>query len=162
MTNIRHLVYWKCIIWAKSGLPIINSVCEKVWFTISGLSKMQFFNFCLFHFSKFQVAIVKNLIKKPYFFISHKYFDLHTFDNETTALLKVFEISTEMHFVSLFFLNERKITTSILMIQLKSTVVHYAIINSSTISKPFLRVVEYAISFFSIFCLSLFQQGFCQ
>ena len=123
---------------------------------------MRFFNFCLFHFSKFQVAIVKNLIKKPYFFISHKYFDLHTFDNETTALLKVFEISTEMHFVSLFFLNERKITTSILMIQLKSTVVHYAIINSSTISKPFLRVVEYAISFFSIFCLSLFQQDFCQ
>ena len=27
-------------------------------------------------------------------------FDIHTFDNETTALLNFFEISTEMHFVS--------------------------------------------------------------
>ena len=46
-------------------------------------------------------------------------FDLHIFDNETTALLKFFEISTEMHFVSLFFLNERNIATSPLMIHLK-------------------------------------------
>ena len=30
-------------------------------------------------------------------------FDLHTFGNERTALLKMFEISTEMYFVSLFF-----------------------------------------------------------
>ena len=35
---------------------------EKVWFTINGLlSKMLFFYFCLFHFSKFQVTIVKDL-----------------------------------------------------------------------------------------------------
>ena len=33
--------------------------------------------------------------------------DLYTFDNETAALSKFFEISTEMHCVSLFFLNER-------------------------------------------------------
>ena len=32
-------------------------------------------------------------------------FDLHTFDNETAALLKTFKISKEMDFVSLFFLN---------------------------------------------------------
>ena len=32
--------------------------------------------------------------------------DLHTLDNETTALLKRFEISTEMHVVSLVFLNK--------------------------------------------------------
>ena len=32
-------------------------------------------------------------------------FDLHTLDKETTALLRIFEISTEMYFVSLFFLN---------------------------------------------------------
>ena len=36
-------------------------------------------------------------------------FDLHTFDNETTALLKTLEISAEMQFVSLFFLNEKSI-----------------------------------------------------
>ena len=45
-------------------------------------------------------------------------FDLHIFDNETTALGKVFEISTEMHFVS-FVLNERNIKTSLLLIILK-------------------------------------------
>ena len=30
-------------------------------------------------------------------------FDLHTFGNETTALLKIFDIFMETHFVSLFF-----------------------------------------------------------
>ena len=30
-------------------------------------------------------------------------FDLHTFDNETTGFLKLFEILTEMHFASLLF-----------------------------------------------------------
>ena len=30
-------------------------------------------------------------------------FNLHTFENETTTLLKCFEISTEMHFVFIFF-----------------------------------------------------------
>ena len=49
----------------------------------------------------------------------------------------VFEIFTEMHFVSLFFLNERNITTSLLMIHLKCTVVHYTNLNSTSINKPF-------------------------
>ena len=74
-------------------------------------------------------------------------FDLHTFDNEMTALLKFFEISTEMHFVSLFFLNKRNITTSLLMMHLKCTVVHYANLNSSSINTPYLRAVEYAVFF---------------
>ena len=64
-------------------------------------------------------------------------FDLHIFDNETAAPLKLFEIFMEMHFVSLFFLNERNITTSLLMIHLKCAVVHYANPNSSTTYKPF-------------------------
>ena len=42
-------------------------------------------------------------------------FDLHTRDNETTTLLKFFEISTEMHFVSLLFLNKRNVATSLLI-----------------------------------------------
>ena len=75
-------------------------------------------------------------------------FDLYTFDNEITALLIFFEISTEMHFVSSYFLNERNITTSLLMIHLKYTVVHYANLNSSTINEPYLRSVECAIMFF--------------
>ena len=38
-----------------------------------------------------------------------------------------------------FFQNERNITTSLLMIQLKCTVVHYANLNSSFKNKPFLN-----------------------
>ena len=75
-------------------------------------------------------------------------FDPHTFDNETTALLIFFEISTEMHFVSLFFLNERNITILILLIHLKCTVVHYANLNLSSASKHYLGAVEYVIHFF--------------
>ena len=78
-------------------------------------------------------------------------FDLHTFDNETMTLLIIFKISTEMYFVSLFFLNERNITTSLLMIHLKCVVAHYANLNSSSINKFYLRALEYAISFFSKF-----------
>ena len=47
-TNVRYLFYWKFIIWAKSDLPVTNSVCEKVWFTINGQSKILFFDFFIF------------------------------------------------------------------------------------------------------------------
>ena len=87
-------------------------------------------------------------------------FDLLTFDNKTTALSKKFEISTEMHFVSSFSLNERNITTSLVIIHLKCAVARYANLNSSSINMPYLRAVEYAIQFFLIFYLCLFQQSF--
>ena len=64
---------------------------------------------------------------------------LHAFGNETMAFLKFFEINTGMYFVSLFFLNERNITSSFLMIRLKCTVVHYANVNSNSVNKPFLN-----------------------
>ena len=51
----------------------------------------------------------------------------------------VLEICKEMHFVSLFFLNERNITTSLLMIHLKSTTVQYLNLNSSSINNPLLN-----------------------
>ena len=44
-------------------MPIINSVGEKVWFTINGPLKTLFCNFCLFHFSKFKMNIAKNLME---------------------------------------------------------------------------------------------------
>ena len=72
-------------------------------------------------------------------FLGSSNLDLHIFDKETAALLNFFEICTEMHFVSLFFLNERNITTSLLMIHLKCTVVHYSNLNSNSINKPFLN-----------------------
>ena len=54
-------------------------------------------------------------------------FDLYTFDNETMALVKFLKTSREIHFLYLFFLNERNITSSFLMIHLKCVVVHYPI-----------------------------------
>ena len=59
-------------------------------------------------------------------------FDLHTLYNKMIALSKFFEISTEMHLVSLFFLNERNITTLHLMMHIRCTAVHYANLNSSS------------------------------
>ena len=91
-------------------------------------------------------------------------FELHSFHNEMMALLKLFEISTEMYFVSLFFLKERNITTSLVMIHFKCAVVHCANPNSNSgsINKPYLQAVEYTISFFLNSYLRLFLQGFYQ
>ena len=77
-------------------------------------------------------------------------FELHSFHNEMMALLKLFVISTDMYFVSLFFLKERNITTSLVMIHLKCAVVHCANPNSNSgsINKPYIQAVEYTISFF--------------
>ena len=92
-------------------------------------------------------------------------FGLHIFDKETVTLLNFFEICTEMLFVSLFVLIERNITTPLLMIHLKYSVVYYSIQNSSSISRPFLnyRSLNMLVLFFlSISCLRLFERDFCQ
>ena len=57
----------------------------------------------------------------------------------------------EMHFVSLFFLNERNITNSLLMIHLKCTIVHCDNLNSSSINKPYLRAIEYSFFFLTFY-----------
>ena len=68
------------------------------------------------------------------------------------AILNFFEICTEMHFVSLYFLNERNITTSLLVIHLKCTVVNYDNLNSSSINQVFLNYGLLNIRFrFSLF-----------
>ena len=72
------------------------------------------------------MTIVENLVEKPSFLIidfkdSYEVlyvtiiFDLYTFGYEPTVC---FTFSAEMHFVSLFFLNERNIRTPLLMIHL--------------------------------------------
>ena len=76
-------------------------------------------------------------------------FGPHTLDNERTALLKIFEISTKTFFISLVFLNEKNIKTS-LLIYLKFVVVHYRNLNSSSINKLYLWV-----SFIKIFMKKL-------
>ena len=71
-------------------------------------------------------------------------FDLHTFDNETIVLLIFFDfllISTGIH-CFFVFLNESNIATSLLMINLKYTVVHYANLNSISMNKPYLGAAE--------------------
>ena len=65
--------------------------------------------------------------------------DLHIFDKEKAITLIFFENCMKMHSVSLFFLNERNISTCLLMLHLKRTIVHYANLNSSSINKPFLN-----------------------
>ena len=126
-----------------SDLPMKNSVYEKVWFTSDGLSKMLFHFIAFFIFSKFQMTNVKTLMEKPSSFIMD-------FNGSNKVLLRTSS--------TLFFLNvnERNIRTSLLMIHLKCAAVHYANLNSSSINKPYLRAVEYAISFFSISYLRLF------
>ena len=65
------------------------------------------------------------MIFSDFYFVTNT-LDLHIFENETATFSNFFEISTDMHFVSLFFLNERNITTSLLMIHLRCTFLHYA------------------------------------
>ena len=92
-------------------------------------------------------------------------FGLHIFDKETVTLLNFFEICTEMLFVSLFVLIKRNITTPLLRIHLKYSVVSYSIQNSSSISRLFLnyRSLNMLVLFFlSISCLRLFERDFCQ
>ena len=90
------------------------------------------------------------------FYYVTKIFDLHTFDDERTAFSKFFEICLEIHFVSLFFLNETNIRTSFLIIHLKCTVVHYTDLNSISINKPYVRTVENALSCFFLFLLYVY------
>ena len=114
--------------------------------------------FLIFAFSLF--PNFKWLSSKILYWISSVYrkfyyvtniFDLHIFDKETVALLNFLEICIKKHFVSSFFLNEKSITTSLLMIHLKYTVVHYSNLNSSSISKPFLNYGPLNMLFFFLF-----------
>ena len=133
---------------SKMWKPIINSVFETVWLTMNEPPKMLIFK--LFPFSIFWISndyFQKYCGKTTLFYNAFRMFLwsstllqiflIYTFDNETTVLLKVSEICNEMHFVCLFFLYERNITASLLMTYLKCTVVHYANLNSNSISKPF-------------------------
>ena len=84
-----------------------------------------------------------------FYYIKHM-IDLLIFDDETTALLRSFEICTEMHFVSLFSLSERNITTSLLMILLKLLLSKFKNRNKSFLSY---RPLNILFCFFSIFYL---------
>ena len=84
-------------------------------------------------------------------------FDLHIFENEKAAL-SYFFFNLHGFAFWLFFLNERNITTSLLMKNLKCTVVHYTNLNWSSKNKPFLNYgcAEYAISLFFLFAIYVY------
>ena len=67
---------------------------------------------------------------------------------KTQVLIIISTTSQILNLILFIFLNKRNITTSLLMIHFKCIVMHYANLNSSSISKPYLRAVKYAISFF--------------
>ena len=53
------------------------------------------------------MTVVKNLMKKPFFLIMDFQISYDVLVNKMTVLLKVFEIYTEWHFISLFFSIEK-------------------------------------------------------
>ena len=131
---------------------------------INELSQMLFFNFCLFYFFKFQMTIVKNLIKKPSFFttdfegsykilLHHKYFwstyfwqwndgPFNNFWNFHGNAFSFF-ITTWFQYYNLTF---------------DDTFKTYCCgnLNSNFINKLYLRAVEYTDSFFLLFFLFCF------
>ena len=161
--------------WAKYDLPIMNSVCSyEFGLQVTGCRKRYFLIFVFFTFSNFKWILSKILWKNYLFFIidfkgSLKFYYVKNifwstyFDYKTTALLKFLKFP---HFFSLLFLCYFSllfliITTSLLMIHLKCTVVHYDNLNSSSLNKPYVRFVECAKSFFSIsYFYIYFKKGF--
>ena len=101
--------------------------------------------FLTFAFPFFQIS--NDYCQKSYngfrVFLGSSNLDLHIFDKETAALLNFFEICTEMHFVSLFFLYERNNTNSLLMIHIKCIVAHYSNLNSSSAISFFFQFLIY-------------------
>ena len=134
---------------------------KKFGLRLTGCLKCYFLIFVFFIFPNFKWLLSKILWKNGYrissvhmkFYNVTNIFYLFTFDKETTAPLKFFETFTEMHFVSLFIQRERNITSSLLMIHLKCTVVYYDNINSSSINKPDLWAFKYDFFFFFRFLI---------
>ena len=114
---------------------------------LKGCRKWYFFIFVFFIFPNFKLATFwiskvltrseNSLVLIKFYYVTN-IFDLKVFDSETTVISNSFEICTEMRFVSLFFLNERNIATSLLMTHLKYSIVRCANLNSSSINKLFL------------------------
>ena len=156
------MVKWKSITWAKSNLPLTNSVFEKVWFTINEPSKMPYFNFCLFPF--FQIS--NDYCQKSYngfwglLWSSTKsqVFLIYAFLAMKRRFFYIFWNLHETAFCFIFFLNERNITIYPLMIYLKYTAVHYTNLNSSSVNNPFFKIqaVEYASLFFFRFLIYVY------
>ena len=129
---------------------------------------MLLLNFCFFHFSKFQMTIVKNLMEKPSFFIMdfegsyevllhQEYFWSTYFWQWNDCPFKLFWNFYGNEF-SLSFFNE-KILVLFLMINLKCTVAHYASLNSSSKNMPYLWIANILFWFFHFLIYVYFNEA---
>ena len=135
----------------KFGLPL---TCRRLWyFLIFAFSLYRNFKRLLSKILQWILRVLSN-----WYYVTN-IFDLLICDNETTALLLIFfEICTDMHFVSLFFSKWKKHYNlpfggtfkmyCFALCWLKFKLQKQALLK--------LRVVKYAISFFSISDLCLF------
>ena len=150
--GVTLAIFWKICKTTLFRKPTeVKIGLQTCYFLIFTFSFFQILNdYCQKSYNRFRVLLGSST--------RHKYFWSTQFDKGTATLFNLFKICTEMHFVSLFFLNERNITTSLLMIHLKCTVVHYANLNSSSINKPFLNygLLNMLFRFFLISYLCLF------
>ena len=151
--------------WAKSDLPIINSVCKKAWFTINGLSKYYFWIFTFFIFPKLKWPLLKILWKKHPFLLRisrviMKFYYVAIVLQWNNGSFKLFWNLHGNEFPSFIFLNKRNIATSLLMIHLKCTVVHYANLNSSFINNSFLNYGPLNMLFYFFQVLFYFNKAF--
>ena len=135
---------------------------KKFGLRLTGRRKWYFLIFAFSLYPNFKLLLSKILkwilrVLSNFYYVTNT-LDVHICNNETATILIFFEICTDMHFVSLFFRNKSNITTSLLMIHLKYTVVHYADLNSSSRNQPFLNYgsLNMLFRFFSISYLCLF------
>ena len=75
-------------------------------------------------------------------------FHLHTYDNETTVLFGIFWNFYGNTFCFFIFFKRKKNYNLTFDDTSKCAVVRYSNLNSRSINKPYLRAVEYDISFF--------------
>ena len=120
----------------------------------------------IFYFLPFPFTqISKDYCQKSYnglwtffvFLLGQKYFWPTHFRKWNGGPFNFFLICTDMRFGSLFFLNERNMTTSLLMIHLKVTVKHYTNLNWSSKNKPFLNIL---FRFFQFLIYVYFNEAF--
>ena len=120
---------------------------------------MLFFNFSLFLFFQIENDYCQKAYGKTILFYNR--FRGFLWSSTRSQIFLIYTLLTLkrrpfLRDCILFFLNEKNIATSLLVIRLKCTVVYYANLNSSSINKPYLQAVEYTISFLFLFLIYVY------
>ena len=124
-----------------------------------------FLIFAFSRFSNFKWLLPKILqwisrVLRKFYYITNN-FDLHIFDEDGGGPFK-FLWNLHKNALSLFFLNEINITTSLSMMHLKCTVVYYSYLNSSSMNKLFLNYgpLNMSFRFFRFLVFVYFNEAF--